>query len=103
MEFYGPSIDPPDSLSLKARLAWKYLFTGCWQITATNWGAYIVTDERGNLEDASIYPDSSELVEWLESTASSHLEEDPLSFLSNFVTVPELLAPGVIEEIKKIL
>lgn len=103
MQFYGPTVDPPETLSLKARLAWKYLFTDCWQITATNWSAYIVTDESGDLEDASIYPEEEELVEWLESTADAHLADDPVSFLKNVVDYPELITEGVAEEIKKIL
>ena len=36
-------------------------------------------------------------------TADAHLEDDPKGFLSSFVEVPELLAPSVIAEIKKLL
>lgn len=103
MEFYGLTIDPPEDLSLKARLAWKYFFENGWQITAACDSVYIVTDESHDLSGASIYPDEAELVEWLESTADAHIEDDPKGFLSTFVQVPDLLAPGVIEEIKKIL
>ena len=101
MQFYGPHIDPPDNLSLKARLAWKYFFEDGWQITLACGSVYIVTDESTDLSTASIYPEVSELIEWLESTASSHLENDAKGFLSTFVTVPELLSEAVIEEIKK--
>ena len=70
-------------------------------ITTACDSVYIVTDESRDLERASIYPDQSELVEWLESCADAHLEDDPKEFLSNFVEVPDLLFPSVIEEIKK--
>ena len=103
MEFYGPSIDPPEDLSLKARLAWKYFFENGWQITAACDSVYIVTDESHDLSGASIYPDVSELIDWLESTADAHLEDDPKSFLSTFVQVPDLLSDSVIAEIKKLL
>ena len=101
MEFYGPTVDPPDGLSLKARLCWKYFFEDGWQITTACDSVYIVTDESTDLSRASIYPDVSELIDWLESCADAHLEDDPRGFLSNFVEVPDLLFPSVIEEIKK--
>ncbi len=101
MEFYGPTIDPPEYLSLKARLAWKYFFENGWQITAACDSVYIVTDESRDLSQASIYPDVTELMEWLESTADAHLADDAKGFLSTFVDVPELLSDPVIAEIKK--
>lgn len=103
MTFYGPSVEIPDNFSLKARLAWKYFFENGWQITMTEDEVYIVTDEASDLAHASIYPDQSELIDWLESTADAHLSDYPDEFLQCFVTVPELLTPGVIEEIKKLL
>ncbi len=103
MEFYGPTIDPPEDLSLKARLAWKYFFENGWQITTACDSVFIVTDESQDLSGASIYPDEAELVEWLESTADAHMEDDAKEFLSNFVEVPDLLNDSVIAEIKKIL
>ena len=103
MTFYGPSIDPPENLSLKARLAWKYFFENGWQITATQDEVFIVTDESADLNFASIYPDQAELVEWLEETADAHLSDEPREFLESFVGVPELLTDEVIEQIKKML
>ena len=103
MQFYGPHIDPPEDLSLKARLAWKYFFENGWQITLSCDTVYIVTDESTDLSDASIYPDEAELVEWLESCADAHLADDPVSFLKSVVDYPELITEGVAEEIKKIL
>ena len=103
MQFYGPHIDPPENLSLKAKLCWKYFFENGWQITAACDSVYIVTDESTDLSDASIYPDVSELIDWLESTADAHLADDPVSFLKSVVDYPELITEGVAEEIKKIL
>ena len=103
MTFYGPSIDSPENLSLKELLAWKYFFENGWQITATEDNVYIVTDESADLTFASIYPDLSELIEWLESTADAHLDDEPEEFLKTFVEVPELLSEAVVEQIKKML
>ena len=48
-----------------------------------------------------VFPDEDAFVSWLEETASSHLESDPVAFLQNFVSVRDLITPFIAEAIKE--
>ena len=103
MTFTATMADMPSNLSLKARLAWKYFFEDGWAVIHTGDGSYIVTDESLELENATIFPDEDAFVSWLEATASSHINDDPVGFLRGFVSVPELVTESVAREIMKAL
>ena len=103
MTFTGKQADPPDQMSLSARLAWKYFFENGWAIVRTEDGVYIVMDEACELETAHVYPDEESLLVWLEDTTSRIMEDDPEDFLRNFVTVPELASEGFVEVLKDML
>ena len=66
-------------------------------------GAYITTDEALNLDTATVFPDEDAFASWLEATASAHLEDDPVSFLRLFCSIPELITENVAMEMAKII
>ena len=103
MTFTGVPAPQPEGLSLKARLCWSYFFDNGWAVVRTNTGVYIITDEACELERSEIFPDEESLISWLESVADEHLEDDPKNFLSCFVSIPDLLSPAVIDEMKKLV
>ena len=103
MTFTGKPAPPPESMSLSARLAWKYFFENGWAITETEDGIYIVTDEACELETAHVYPDEESLISWLEDTTARIMEDDPEDFLRNFVTVPELASASFVEVLQQML
>lgn len=103
MTFTATQAAPPPNLSLKARLAWKYFFEAGWAVVKTQDGAIICTDEGCDLTTATVFPDEESFVMWLEATASSHLNDDPVGFLRGFVSVQELVTESVAREIMKAL
>ena len=103
MTFTGTQAAPPDNLSLRTRLAWKYFFDGGWAVVKTSDGCYIVTDEALDLTTAAIYPDEEALISWLEATASDHLSDDRIGFLSLFCSIKELITDAVAREMENII
>ena len=86
---------PPEGLTLKATLSFKYFFESGWACAHTSDGCWIVTDEGRDLGNALIFPDEESFVSWLELTASEHLAEDLIEYLRLFCSVPELITPEV--------
>lgn len=103
MTFTATQAAPPNNLSLKARLAWKYFFEAGWAIVHTADAPYIVTDESLDLTTATIFPEEDSFVCWLETVCREHLNDDPVGFLACFVSVPELVTESVAREIMKTL
>ena len=105
MNFTASEPEMPLNLTLRAKLAWIYFFTGSipqleasrfsWEAIHTDSGSWIITDEACDLDTAQIFPDEESFIDWLESTASSHLSDDPVGFLQNFVSVRDLITPEV--------
>lgn len=89
----------PENLSLLTTLAYKYFFENGWAAVHLNSGEWICCDESCCLDDAMVFPDEESFVMWLEETAKSHLEDDPVEFLRLFCSVPELIDDFVAEAI----
>lgn len=102
MTFTGTMAAMPENMSLKDRLAWKYFFDGGWAVVKAG-DCYICTDEALYLTTATIFPDEESFVMWLESCASDHLNDDPVSFLRLFTSIPELINEEVANVILKAL
>lgn len=91
MTFTASPAPQPPSLSLRAKLSWHYFFEAGWEVVHTGDGPYIVTDEALELENATLFPDEDAFVSWLETVCCEHLNDDPVGFLQNFVSIPELI------------
>lgn len=103
MTFTAAMADPPANMSLRARLAWKYFFDGRWAVVKTEGGEYICTDEALDLTTATVFPDEESFVIWLGTCASNHLNDDPVSFLRLFTSIPEMINEEVANVILKAL
>ena len=98
---------PPSNMSLKARLAYAYLFyeDSDWHCVKTTTDHWIVVIGN-NLNDAEICPDEESFIAWLEQIAEENLEDDPKDFISALlvsrgVRIDDLIDQGVIDAIKK--
>ena len=102
---YEGTYPKPPEMHLRARLGWEYFFGNSpdWACTRTEDGAWILTDERCDLDHAFVHPDDDALIEWLDLVVREHLEDDPENFLENFVIVKELMNPEVAAVMKKII
>ena len=106
--FTAPLPNPP-SMNLRARLAYICFFgdgncyTGGWACAHTQDGCWIVTDESCDLTQASIYPDDDSFIEWLESVATEHLEDDRVEFFKLFCSVKELVNDEVARAMERLL
>ena len=105
MTFIASFPDPPE-MSLKAQLAWEYLFgasCGGWAVANTEDGCWIVADERCALESANIYPDDDSFICWLEAVTQQHLEDDHIRFLGCFCSIKELISDEVARAMEQLL
>lgn len=102
---YEGTYPKPPEMHLRARLGWEYFFGNSpdWACTRTEDGAWILTDERCDLDHAFVHPDDDALIEWLDLVVREHLEDDMENFLENFVIVKELMNPEVAAVMKKII
>ena len=98
---------PPSNMSLKARLAYAYLFyeDSDWHCVRTTTDHWIVVIGN-NLNDAEICPDEESFIAWLEQIAEENLEDDPKEFISALfvshgVRIDDLIDDEVAEAIKK--
>lgn len=103
MTFTGTMATMPEGMSLKARLAWEYFFNGGWAVVRTESGEFICCDEALDLTTATIFPDEDALIFWLEAVTTEHLEDDRIGFLSQFVSIPELMNECVAREMEKLI
>lgn len=103
MSFTGTMAAMPEGMSLKARLAWHYFFENGWAVVKNQDAAYITTDEALDLDTATVFPDEDAFISWLEAKASAHLEDDPVSFLRLFSSIPELITDSVANAIEEVL
>ena len=103
MTFTGTMATPPPNLSLKARLAWEYFFNGRWAVVRVESGEFICTDEGMDPATATVFPDEDIFISWLEAVANEHLEENRISFLQNFTSIPELITDTVAREMEKLI
>ena len=102
---YEGTYPKPPEMHLRARLGWEYFFGNSpdWACTRTEDGAWILTDERCDLDHAFVHPDDDALIEWLDLVVREHLEDDMEGFLENFVTVKELMNPEVAAAMMEII
>ena len=98
---------PPSNMSLKARLAYAYLFyeDSDWHCVRTTTDHWIVVIGN-NLNDAEICPDEESFIAWLEQIAEENLEDDPKEFISALfvshgVRIDDLIDDEVAEAIRK--
>ena len=98
---------PPSNMSLKARLAYAYLFyeDSDWHCVKTTTDHWIVVIGN-NLNDAEICPDEESFIAWLEQIAEENLEDDPKEFISALfvshgVRIDDLIDDEVAEAIRK--
>ena len=98
---------PPSNMSLKARLAYAYLFyeDSDWHCVRTTTDHRIVVIGN-NLNDAEICPDEESFIAWLEQIAEENLEDDPKEFISALfvshgVRIDDLIDDEVAEAIRK--
>ena len=98
---------PPSNMSLKARLAYAYLFyeDSDWHCVKTTTDHWIIVIGN-NLNDAEICPDEESFIAWLEQIAEENLEDDPKEFISALfvshgVRIHDLIDDEVAEAIKK--
>ena len=97
----------PANMSLKARLAYAYLFyeDSDWHCVKTTTDHWIVVIGN-NLNDAEICPDEESFIAWLEQIAEENLEDDPKEFISALfvshgVRIDDLIDDEVAEAIRK--
>ena len=98
---------PPSNMSLKARLAYAYLFyeDSDWHCVKTTTDHWIIVIGN-NLNDAEICPDEESFIAWLEQIAEENLEDDPKEFISALfvshgVRIDDLIDDEVAEAIRK--
>ena len=98
---------PPSNMSLKARLAYAYLFyeDSDWHCVKTTTDHWIIVIGN-NLNDAEICPDDESFIAWLEQIAEENLEDDPKEFISALfvshgVRIDDLIDDEVAEAIRK--
>ena len=98
---------PPSNMSLKARLAYAYLFyeDSDWHCVKTTTDHWIIVIGN-NLNDAEICPDEESFIAWLEQIAEENLEDDPKDFISALlvsrgVRIDDLIDDEVAGAIKK--
>ena len=98
---------PPANMSLKARLAYAYLFyeDSDWHCVKTTTDHWIIVIGN-NLNDAEICPDEESFIAWLEQIAEENLEDDPKEFISALfvshgVRIDDLIDDEVAEAIRK--
>ena len=98
---------PPANMSLKARLAYAYLFyeDSDWHCVKTTTDHWIIVIGN-NFNDAEICPDEESFIAWLEQIAEENLEDDPKEFISALfvshgVRIDDLIDDEVAEAIKK--
>lgn len=103
IEFTANIPTPPDNLSLKARLGYKYFFESGWAAIHNESDVWIVTDEACNLDKSLIFPDTDDFISWLEGVVDDHLSDDPVRFLRLFVSIPDLIDTFVAEAIIDII
>ena len=95
----------PANMSLKARLAYAYLFyeDSDWHCVKTTTDHWIIVIGN-NLNDAEICPDEESFIAWLEQIAEENLEDDPKEFISALfvshgVRIDDLIDDEVAESI----
>ena len=98
---------PPSNMSLKARLAYAYLFyeDSDWHCVKTTTDHWIIVIGN-NLNDAEICPDDESFIAWLEQIAEENLEDDPKEFISALfvshgVRIDDVIDDEVAEAIRK--
>lgn len=103
IEFTADTPNPPENMSLKGRLGYKYFFESGWACCHNESDIWIVTDEACNLDKSLIFPDTESFISWLEGTVDDHLCDDPVRFLRLFVSVPDLIDTFVAEAMVDII
>jgi len=90
----GTLAGPPKGMSLKATLAWEYLFGDTLTAVKTDAGQWICF-EGTDLDNAFVFQNDEDFIKnELEVAADDYLD-DPKGFLSTFVTVPGLMTDEV--------
>lgn len=93
---------PPEALSLKAKLAWLSLTRTGKQFVKTDDGHWLFFDN--DLNKATIFCNDSNLVQCLEEITERHMAENKIGFLQQFCTaVPELINDAVADEMETVI
>ena len=103
INFTAEQMKKPDSMSVKAQMAWDYLGfgSGGWCCALID-NAVIVTDESGDLTQSGfVFLNIPDFISWLEDVFNDSMNGDPRTFLcgSGWVEA-SLLSDEVITAIK---
>lgn len=101
--FYASIPDPPQNISLKALLGFKYFFDFGWAAIHTDCDIWICQDVSTILDHCDVFPDSDSFIAWIEDTVDDNVNCDPVEFFRLFVSVPELVDDCVAEAMMELL